>query len=84
MSIHLAKREHEVAYQELCQFLSRHSEKLTKLEMLAVAANMVGKLIALQDQREVTPTTAMDIVAKNIEYGNKEVLEQLQQSKGKA
>ncbi len=84
MSVHLANPEYEVAYQDLCQLVNRHADKLTSLELLAVAANMLGKIVALQDQRTVSPSTAMEIVAKNLEYGNKQVLDQLCQSKGTA
>ena len=78
----LAKPEHEVAYQELVQIVNKHAGKLSSLEMLAVASNMLGKLVAMQDQRTTTPEQAMNIVAKNIELGNKQVLEQLSNAKG--
>ena len=84
MSLHLAKPEHKAAYQDLCELVNRHASELTSLELLAVAANMLGKLVALQDQRTVTPSMAMDIVAQNIEHGNKEVMDQLAQSQGTA
>jgi hypothetical protein len=77
MSLHQTKPEHEVAYQDLCALVNRHAGKLSSLELLAVAANMIGKLVALQDQRSVTPAQAMEVVAKNIEQGNQQVLEQL-------
>lgn len=84
MSLRLAKPEHEIAYQDLVRLLRKNADKLTSLEMLAIAANMVGKLIAMQDQRSVTPSIAMEIVTQNIEHGNKEVFEQLSQSAGHA
>jgi hypothetical protein len=84
MSAHLAKPEHEVAYQDLCALASKHADKLTPLELLAIAANMLGKLLALQDQRMVSRSMAMEVVAQNIEHGNKQVLDQLAQSKGSA
>lgn len=80
MSRHQAKPEHEVAYQDLCNLVRKHANKLTPLELLAVAANMVGKLVALQDQRVTSPGLAMKVVAENIEHGNQQVLEQLRQS----
>lgn len=73
----LAKPEHEIAYQDLVKLVSKHAAKLTALELLAVAANMLGKLIALQDQRTVTPAMAMEVVAKNIEHGNGQVIKEL-------
>lgn len=77
MSAIKAKPEHEVAYHDLCALVNKHADNLSVLELLAVAANMLGKLIALQDQRTVTAAEAMEIVSKNIEYGNRHVLEQL-------
>lgn len=73
----LAKPEHEVAYQDLAELLAKHADKLSKLELLAVAANMVGKLIALQDQRYVSGVKAMSVVTRNLELGNKQVIDEL-------
>lgn len=84
MSVHQAKPEHEVAYQDLCKLLARHGDKVTALEMLAIASNMVGKLIAMQDQRTVTPDMAMEIVSRNIEAGNQDVLANLGNTLGAA
>lgn len=83
MSIHLAKPEHEVAYQDLCALVSKHAAKVSSLELLAIAANMIGKLVAMQDQRTVTPAVAMETVAQNLETGNRMVLEQLATTKGR-
>lgn len=82
MTVHVAKPEHEVAYQDMVALMRRHADKLTALELLAVGANMVGKLVALQDQRTTSPEMAMEVVARNIEQGNKAVLDQLAGSKG--
>lgn len=79
------KPEHEVAYQDLCALVRRHADAMTALELLAVAANMVGKLVALQDQRRTSPALAMEVVAKNIEIGNRQAVGALLgQSKGSA
>lgn len=82
----IAKPEHEVAYQKLTDLVREMTDKhkLTSLEMLAVAANMLGKLIALQDQRTTSPDLAMRIVAKNIEVGNRQAIDQLANSQGTA
>jgi hypothetical protein len=80
----IAKPEHEVAYQDIVQLVRKHADKLTPAELLAVAANMLGKLMAMQDQRTMTPGRAMEIVADNIECGNQELLDQLMQSRGSA
>jgi len=84
MSLHLARPEHEVAYQDICKLVSTHAGKLSARELLAVAANMLGKLVAMQDQRMMTPAVAMEIVAQNLQHGNKMVVEQLLQTKGGA
>jgi hypothetical protein len=79
------KPEHEVAYQDLADLVGKHKDKLSGLEMLAVAANMLGKLIALQDQRTVTPEMAMKIVVENVELGNQQIINGLKlESKGSA
>jgi hypothetical protein len=82
--VRIAKPEHEVLYQELIALVNKHAGKLDALEMLAIASNMLGKLVALQDQRTVTPAMAMEVVAKNIEFGNEQVLKQIGASKGSA
>lgn len=84
MKRHLAKPEHEVAYQDLCALINKHADKMGALEILAVAANMIGKLVALQDQRRITQSEAMEIVATNIEEGNRQVLEQVGKTQGSA
>lgn len=82
MSLHLAKPQHEVAYQDICKLVSKHADKLSAHELLAVAANMLGKLVAMQDQRVMSPALAMEIVAQNLEHGNKAVVDHLTNSKG--
>lgn len=84
MSIKLAKPEHEIAYQDLCALANKHAGNLSAIELLAVAANMLGKLVAMQDQRTTTADEAMEVVAKNLEHGNAQVLEQLSRSAGRA
>lgn len=73
----VAKPEFEVAYQDLCELVNKHAVKMTALELLAVASNMVGKLVALQDQRTCTPDKAMEVVGRNLEIGNQQALSKL-------
>ncbi len=82
--IQAASPEHEVAYQDLVALVRKHEATMTPIELLAIAANMLGKLVALQDQRVTTPELAMEVVATNIQRGNQEVLEQLAKSEGRA
>lgn len=84
MSVHKAQPEHEVAYQDLCALVNKHASKVSSMELLAIASNMLGKLVALQDQRSVSPAMAMEVVAQNIESGNKQVLDQIAKSRGSA
>lgn len=76
--------KHELAYQEICQLIGRHGDDVTAIEMLAIAANVVGKLAALQDQRRYTPERVMDIIARNIEYGNEMAVAEILDAKGEA
>lgn len=71
-----ATPEHEVFYQDLVALL-RKFDHLKAHEILSIAANMLGKIIAMQDQRTMSPDMAMKIVCKNLEVGNAQVIEQL-------
>lgn len=77
MVVHVAKPEHEVAYEDLIKLIDKHRPALSPVELLAVAANLVGKLVALQDQRTMTVPRAMAIVTHNLEIGNKQTLKLL-------
>ncbi|BAE50297.1 hypothetical protein [Paramagnetospirillum magneticum] len=80
----IATAAHEIAYQDLNKILAKHAGALSPLEILAIASNMVGKLVALQDQRVTTPAMAMDVVAKNIQIGNQQAVDQLVTAPGTA
>ncbi len=82
--LHTANPEHEIAYQDIVALVRRHAEHLSAVEMLAIAANMLGKLCALQDQRKYTPKMVMEIVVQNVEEGNRQAIAQVQQSRGTA
>jgi flagellar hook assembly protein FlgD len=77
MKAEMAKPEHEVAFSDLVALVQKHSEKMTSLELLAVASNMVGKIVALQDQRTTTAEVAMEVVVRNVQQGNQDVVNQL-------
>lgn len=76
--------DHEALYQELAALIQKHSGKLSEREILAVASNMVGKIIAMQDQHTMTVDEAMSIVANNIELGSQQAIDELMKSKGSA
>lgn len=79
-----ASPEHEVAYTDLLALVSKHAASMSEIEILAVASNMLGKLIAMQDQRIHTHEMVMEIVSENIEAGNAQIIKELQASKGSA
>jgi hypothetical protein len=54
--------------------MQAHVGTLRADELLAIAAHVVGQLIAFQDQRAMTPEMAMDLVQKNIAQGNAEAV----------
>jgi hypothetical protein len=78
---HIAKPEHEIAYQELVALIQRLTVQhgLSSVELLAVAANMLGKIVAvaLQDQRTMTADEAVDIVISNLQIGNDQAIKLL-------
>jgi hypothetical protein len=84
MNARRAKPEHEIVYQDLLKLLSRHADKVSAAETLAIAANMLGKLIAMQDQRTMTREKAIKLIVQNIEAGNQQVIEELANNKGSA
>lgn len=77
MPEHHAKPEYEVAYQDLISLIAKHKDKVTKEELLAISANVVGKIIAMLDQRTMTPEQALTIVDMNIQRGNQQALAQI-------
>lgn len=78
----LASPDHEIAYADLCALVAKHADKVSAEELLAIASNMVGKLVAMQDQRTMSSSRAMLTVSKNLGRGNEQVIEQLLSSKG--
>lgn len=81
LKIVMAKPEHEAIYQDIITLLNRHAG-LTSLEILAIVGNLAGKIIALQDQRTISPQYAMDTLIANLEHGNKQALDALENTKG--
>lgn len=53
-------------------------------EILAISSYFVGQIIALQDQRKMTPEKAMKIVASNIEAGNQHTMKEVLSAGGTA
>ena len=56
--------------------------ELTPEEMLGIVCQLVGNLIAMQDQRKYTADAVMRMVSKNIEAGNQEAIRQVASAGG--
>lgn len=76
----------QVAFRDDMIVTLRKHDHLRPDELLAVASYFVGQLLALQDQRKLTPAEALQVVSANIEAGNAQAIEQFHaaQSKGSA
>jgi len=53
------------------------SGEITNFEILSLMAYMTGMVLAMQDQRKMTPAQGMEIVSKNVEAGNRAAVDQL-------
>ncbi len=84
MTVRASKPEHEVLYQELVAILRRHGDEMSSEEMLAIGANLLGKLLAYQDQRTMTRERGLEIIINNIELGNQQAIDEVMKSKGNA
>ena len=66
---------HQLAKKAVEEAMRPYVDELGAEVMLAIMAQMVGMLIALQDQTKHTTATVMDLVMQNIQIGNQLVLE---------
>jgi hypothetical protein len=69
---------------DLVAVLNKHAGHLSAVEMLALASNAVGQIIALQDQRVMDKDAAMRIVKVNIAVGNEIAQRVLNEPEGHA
>lgn len=77
--------EHEAFNDDVLALLNKHAGKLDAVDMLAIAAKIVGKLWTLQDRRKYTPEAVSQIVYRNIALGNEEMIAaRLGEPKGRA
>ena len=83
MSSHQPTPAHVAFMDSLKAALAEH-QHLTPPEMLAIASQVVGNLIALQDHRRYSPDRVMEMVARNIEIGNQAAIEGVMRSEGSA
>jgi hypothetical protein len=64
--------------------LVKHAGALPADQMLAMAAHLVGQILAMQDQRTVTPAMGLALIGDNIETGNREALAEVSSAAGGA
>lgn len=74
--------DHDAFHQDVLDVLAKHGSKLNAEEMLALLANMTGQMAAMMDQRKFTPKQVTDLIAENLQYGNKAVVNKLQKTRG--
>lgn len=77
MKVYQPTERHERLRQVMIASIRKEAADMDALEILAIAAYTVGQLVALQDQRKMTPAMAMQIVAENIEAGNAYAMKQI-------
>lgn len=73
---HATRPEHEAFRLELLAVIERYPQ-LPAQDLLAVASQLVGQLVAMQDRRKMSPEDAMAVVAANIESANAAVINAL-------
>jgi hypothetical protein len=78
----IAGPEHERCFQDIVKALRKHSDNMSSVEILAVLSNMLGKVMAQQDQRVYSSERVLEIVRANIEIGNRQAVEALMKSEG--
>lgn len=65
----------EAFRQELIQLCRRHMVEDTAEALLAIAAQAVGQMIAMQDARRYDSAMVMALVSENMMSGNKHAVE---------
>lgn len=73
---------HQEFRNELLAVLQKHGASLKAEEILAVTCQLVGQIIAMQDQRRYSSDAIMLMVSRNIEAGNKTAIDQLLNAPG--
>ena len=69
---------------DIMALIQRHLTPDNGERVLAIAAQVVGQALALQDQRTMTKDLALQLIMVNIETGNAGVIEALHNTKGSA
>ena len=65
---------------DLLALMDRYAGALPSDQILAMSAIACGQILAMQDQRTMTKDMAIDIVMRNIELGNQQMVAGLMNS----
>lgn len=84
MTVKPPSAAHKGFHVDFAALLKKHFADENADVLLAIASYAVGQLVALQDQRKLTPAMAMEIVARNIEAGNADAIGGLDNTRGNA
>jgi hypothetical protein len=77
-------KTHVAFREELIGVMKKYGDDLSAIELLAITSVLLGQMIAVQDQTKYTSKQIMDLVAKNLELGNQEAVDNLMNSQGNA
>lgn len=66
--------KHHAFRMDVIDVLKKHAGDLPADQMLALAAHLVGQLLALQDQTKMTLQQGLELIGTNIEMGNAEIV----------
>lgn len=80
----LVNPAHAIIYQDLIDLIRRHGSEVSALEVLAIAANMVGKLITMQDASLISPELIAAVVQENLCQGSRDALAYFPEPQGTA
>lgn len=75
-----ANPKHEAFFQAIIKEIKK--AELSNIDMVCVVSNLLGKLMAYQDQRQYTSEQLIKIVQENIELGNKQAIDELSNFNG--
>lgn len=74
--------ELEAYWQALLDAIRIQGANIDVVVLLAITAKLVGRLVAMQDQRKYNSATVMAMVASNIQAGNMDVVNDLLMNTG--
>lgn len=70
-------------HDDMMKMFRKHLRPNTKERLLALASQVVGEVLAHQDQRKWTPAQCIEMIQANIEKGNADEVARLMKLDGK-